>query len=337
MLGLHHYIAAKGWIWSIKSYENDLVTGSWDSTISRWHLSSSSLQQTASYKLQTPVLCSNFITPNSIIIGTYNALYHLDLREPTNKRIPPLNSYHKNSILCVETVFSSYRDNTSTLDDSTSVMEYEEFHEEQESLPRSLSTISLFSQCDEPLLEEISINPTISKDPSDSLLYVNPQPGISFFTGCKDKYVCAWDLRAPSNPLVKFKLKNYPRLMSLNDNSELWVCEPPDKVHLFDVRHRASTDNEKDLDASLNLISSSTIPSSTCRGFGCLKATPTCLFLGLLSGEFGAYYPGNYSSLAKEMDGSPLCVDYSDECLVVGSGIGLIHMWISKNRASKLM
>ncbi|KAA3672317.1 uncharacterized protein DEA37_0010279 [Paragonimus westermani] len=153
---------------------------------------------------------------------------------------------------------------------------------------------------------------------------------MTLFTGSNDRTLAGWDLRNLSIPAKTYEFNNYPRKMSLLDNDELWVAEPPNLVHVFDLR-----------DGRLDRVYTTDLPGWT-RGFGDLVATPGCIFVSGLHGTVEAFHPTNPlvpmspKPLAERLSQNPTAMAVSQGLLAVGSGDGTVYIWASDQHMNNL-
>lgn len=90
--------AHKGWVWSMASKDDTLVTGSWDTYIRLWDINSGDIAVYSEIKLKTAILDLHF-EPNFIAAGGFDKrLYMFDPRAP-NEYIR--KRYHTQPILSV--------------------------------------------------------------------------------------------------------------------------------------------------------------------------------------------------------------------------------------------
>ncbi|XP_060568677.1 F-box/WD repeat-containing protein 9-like [Ruditapes philippinarum] len=74
--------AHKGWVWSMASYDDTLVTGSWDTFIRLWDFNNGAVTKSSEIKLKTAIL-GLYYEPNFIAAcGFDKRLYMLDPRSP---------------------------------------------------------------------------------------------------------------------------------------------------------------------------------------------------------------------------------------------------------------
>lgn len=90
--------AHKGWVWSMASHGNSLVTGSWDTHIRMWDFNSGEITASTDVKLKSAIL-GLYYEPNFIAAGGFDKrLYMFDPRAP-NEYIR--KHYHSQPILSV--------------------------------------------------------------------------------------------------------------------------------------------------------------------------------------------------------------------------------------------
>ncbi|CAH8515307.1 unnamed protein product [Dicrocoelium dendriticum] len=250
-----------GWIWTIVSSGHSLLTGSWDGTLLQWALSSSGLQLQTAYKLSAQVLCSAFMDPHTVAVGANHWVHIIDIRAPPLSQTG-IRLLHKKAVLCMDCRnsgspaalpydtgtwnwggFPASGDCISSCNESLS--DLSSIGASLEDLPSLLGLIEI--DPDVQPEESSGDKPSVSLDPSmpntvPSLPSEGPcvssvvSSAISLFTGSNDRTLSGWDLRNPSKAVKSYQFSNYPRKMSLMDDDELWVAEPPGRIHVFDVR-----------------------------------------------------------------------------------------------------
>ncbi|CAI2736654.1 unnamed protein product [Schistosoma spindalis] len=361
------YHSHSGWIWTINSTDDAVITGSWDGALRVWKLTNSGLAFQSIYQLGTPVLCSSFLDSNTLAVGTHDRnVYLLDIR--SFERNPSSRMCHKNAVLCIDAIYENglrsavSRNYTSSMKDCINgsgdncdqiCVEYD-YHSELSSVTaseenfedcvidpfemesvvlnsREPSPVSFLEKCnsDEITCDKLDIQ--TNSLPAD----LNHSPKQSFssvhlITGSSDQYIAGWDMRNVSQPVHKHKLSRYPRKLSLLDKYELWVAEPPNRIHVFDIRKN-----------QFNCVYTNQL-SGWNRGFGGLKATLGCIFAAGLHGSVEAYHPTNpvkplsKRPLAEKINALPTSLEYHNDVLVVGSGNGSIYVWSSVERINSL-
>ncbi|VDP53276.1 unnamed protein product [Schistosoma margrebowiei] len=266
--------ASLGWIWTINSTDDAVITGSWDGALRVWKLTNSGLAFQSIYQLGTPVLCSSFLDSNTLAVGTHDRnVYLLDIR--SFEQNPSNRMCHKNAVLCIDAIYENGL-RSAVSRSCTSVkncisgsgnscdqicVEYD-YHSELSSVTASEEN---FEDCmiDPFEMESVvldSSEPSLAKCNSDEISCnklniqtnslpadLNHSPKQSFsnvhlITGSSDQYIAGWDMRNVSQPVHKHKTN---QLSGWN------------------------------------------------RGFGGLKATLGCIFAAGLHGSVEAYHPTN--------------------------------------------
>ncbi|KAL4223469.1 F-box/WD repeat-containing protein 9 [Mactra antiquata] len=87
----------KGWIWSMASYDNTLVTGSWDTYVRLWDLGNDDITH-QDIKLETPVLGIYYERNFIAACGFNKRMYMIDPRTP---RDYTRKCYHQKPVLCI--------------------------------------------------------------------------------------------------------------------------------------------------------------------------------------------------------------------------------------------
>ena len=88
--------AHTGWIWSMSSLDNVLVTGSWDMKIKLWDVGQD-LAEIRQMKTKSAVLCTHYEN-NALFAGGYDKkVYHFDPR--ISEMVCPPKRYHKQPVL----------------------------------------------------------------------------------------------------------------------------------------------------------------------------------------------------------------------------------------------
>ncbi|KAF6775133.1 F-box/WD repeat-containing protein 9 [Paragonimus kellicotti] len=336
-----------GWIWSIKSLGNSVITGSWDGNLRHWTLSNTSISPQSVYKLGAHVLCSTFLDWNTVAASSNSFVHIIDLRvSGCGQSVARL--HHRKAVLCMDSRVTQASNNKSTL---WSGLEFttSASGDHISSCPQSTSDLSSIGGSDENLstilclagaeslltsgpdgpsargesVENVHnaafLGESFKSECSPSVISV----GMTLFTGSNDRTLAGWDLRNPSIPAKTYEFNNYPRKMSLLDNDELWVAEPPNLVHVFDLR-----------DGRLDRVYTTDLPDWT-RGFGDLVATPGCIFVSGLHGTVEAFHPTNPlvpmgpKPLAERLSQNPTAMAVSQGLLAVGSGDGTVYIWTS--------
>ncbi|VDO81240.1 unnamed protein product [Schistosoma mattheei] len=310
-------IIFQGWIWTINSTDDAVITGSWDGALRVWKLTNSGLAFQSIYQLGTPVLCSSFLDSNTLAVGTHDRnVYLLDIRSFEQNSSNRL--CHKNAVLCIDAIYENglrsavSRSCTSVKncisgsgDNCDQICVEYDYHSELSSVTaseenfedcmidpfemetvvldrREPSPVSFPANCNSDEISCDQLNIQTNSPPAD----LNHSPKQSFsnvhlITGSSDQYIAGWDMRNFSQPVHKHKLSRYPRKLSLLDKYELWVAEPPNRIHVFDIRKN-----------QFNCVYTNQL-SGWNRGFGGLKATLGCVFAAGLHGSVEAYHPTN--------------------------------------------
>ncbi|KAK4474378.1 hypothetical protein MN116_001539 [Schistosoma mekongi] len=362
----HH--SHSGWIWTINSTDDTVITGSWDGALRVWKLTNSGLAFQSIYQLSTPVLCSSFLNSNTLAVGTHDRdVYLLDIRSFEHNL--PGRLRHKKAVLCMDAVYENGLNSVTSSSFTSSMKNYVgcssgancgqmyveyDCHSELSSItgseenfenyifdPLEKEHVVLDSRETSPMLvptkcgsnETSSVKQNVRTDLRCRNLHHPEKQSFSdvhLITGSSDQYIAGWDVRNVSQPVHKHKLTRYPRKLSLLDKHELWVAEPPDLIHVFDVR-----------DNQFNCVHTNQL-SGWNRGFGGLKATIGCVFAAGLHGSVEAYHPTypilpiSKQPLAEKINALPTSLDYHNDVLVVGSGNGSVYVWSSVDRFKSL-
>ncbi|VDP94020.1 unnamed protein product [Echinostoma caproni] len=224
-------------------------------------------------------MCSSFLDPNTVAASAYFLVRMLDLRMSPEQQSRCLAVRHQKAILCMDApnerrmfasdcadrnlaelraggdqLLSTYASYSSLSSISNSDPGYDQDVMDPNVLLTSLESVSNIAQpTDSQVIIDLS-----SGDQVNALNAIQSDPNMDgsgttrspsqdspgqnnmlLYTGSDDHFLHGWDLRFPSKPVVKHQFQNYPRKMSLMDNSELWVAEPPGRIHVFDIRHGA--------------------------------------------------------------------------------------------------
>lgn len=176
------------------------------------------------FRLGTPVLCSSFLSPNLLAVGTHcRDVYLIDLRSPIEHST---RMRHKKSVLCMDAAYEiglrlknnseNYSDlnlfnpiNTMPLGDQFCLDD----HSELSSIVASDECLDSFGLVDpfELVQDNVSndipkvdkfINSTISGGDQAS----NSLSNINLITGSSDQFLAGWDLRNGSEPVFKYKV-----------------------------------------------------------------------------------------------------------------------------------
>ncbi|XP_052778280.1 F-box/WD repeat-containing protein 9-like [Mya arenaria] len=128
----------KGWVWSMASQGDSLVTGSWDTYIRMWDTGDGNVALTYDKKLKTPVL-GLYYEPNFIAAGGFDKRLHMfDPRSPDE---PMRKCYHTHPLLCVtgddKYIISGSEDKVISIYDRTAGKKYKQI--KMESMVLSLS------------------------------------------------------------------------------------------------------------------------------------------------------------------------------------------------------
>ncbi|WAR24832.1 FBXW9-like protein, partial [Mya arenaria] len=117
----------KGWVWSMASQGDSLVTGSWDTYIRMWDTGDGNVALTYDKKLKTPVL-GLYYEPNFIAAGGFDKRLHMfDPRSPDE---PMRKCYHTHPLLCVtgddKYIISGSEDKVISIYDRTAGKKYKQ-------------------------------------------------------------------------------------------------------------------------------------------------------------------------------------------------------------------
>ncbi|CAL8102534.1 unnamed protein product [Calicophoron daubneyi] len=354
-----------GWIWTIESYETTVVTGCWDGNLRSWALSATGLSPLATYQLRAPVLCSAFLNSHLLVVGAQQSVYLIDLRTPSDQP-PALCMRHKKAVLCLD-AFGNASGNSSiewdvnacpVLPDGDQTLSTYDSYSSLSSIAASdgvadfpMDPITLFTDGSEAkkeidpveqITEDLGKSSATCTRVTDHPINENqPESGdappqtsnstssTNLFTGSSDHTLAGWDLRNPSTPAIKHRFTTYPRKISLLDNGELWVAEPPGRIHVFDTRQ-----------GNLQLVHTNELPGWN-RGFGGLKAVPGCVFASGLHGTVEAFHPTRplipmgSKPVAEKIKASPTCLTARAGLLAVGSGDGSVYIWTTKRKTAE--
>ncbi|THD20481.1 F-box/WD repeat-containing protein 9 [Fasciola hepatica] len=357
-----------GWIWTIKSCKDSMVTGSWDGTLRSWAITNTDLVLNTSYKLHAPVLCSNFLDPNTVAASAFLLARVIDLRLSPDQQSRCLAVRHQKAILCMGAPNERQICGSGCCADRN-LAELRAGGDQWLSSYNSTSSLSSLGNSDLGMLDPLMLLSSLEEihgtdQPVDSPVVVDlssgdqvlpkcelprestrDEPAVSppsvqdslcgssmvLYTGSDDHFLAGWDLRYPSKPVVKHQFVNYPRKMGLMDNNELWVAEPPGRIHVFDIRH-----------GSLECVYTNELPGWV-RGFGGLEATPGGVYACGLHGTVDVFHPTKpiipmgRKPIAEHIAGSPTCMAYSQGILTVGAGDGSIYIWTSKNKVKSFL
>nr|CAH8873580.1 unnamed protein product [Trichobilharzia regenti] len=355
-----------GWLWTINSTDDTVITGGWDSVVRVWKLTNSGLAPQSVYEVSSPVLCSSFLDSNTLAIGTQGRYaYLLDLRsfekEPSALR-------HRGAVVCMDSIYESglssvisnefifsrnnhandglargdhvYAEYSSHSDLSSIAASEENFCESVvdpfeignlilDNCASISPKVSTKSEQDKKINYKREDTETVADDLSQSHKY--SFSNFHLFTGSSDQHIAGWDVRNASCPVHRLKLTRLPRKISLLDENELWVAEPPNRVHVFDIR-----------DNHLNCAYTNQLPGWD-RGFGGIKATSGCIFVAGLHGSVEAFHPTcpllpmGGKPLQEKIFASPTSLEYCNDILVSGSGDGSIYIWSSSKRMKSLI
>lgn len=91
----------KGWVWTMCSQENLLISGAWDNTIKFWQVCPDGMTESRpEVKLKTAVL-TNDVFENRVAAGTFDKkVFQLDVREDCRRIV--FNKYHTKPVLAVK-------------------------------------------------------------------------------------------------------------------------------------------------------------------------------------------------------------------------------------------
>ncbi|KER32084.1 hypothetical protein T265_12882, partial [Opisthorchis viverrini] len=351
-----------GWIWSIESFGYSVLTGSWDKTLRLWNLSDTGLVPHSVYHLPGPVFSTAFFDPSTVSVASNAFVYTVDLRAPSvNQSGPRLK--HKGTVLCLQSP-GKWHSSTDSAKPSwmdwgaggdqlssvaTSVSDLSSITASQENLPTLINGFSenefllAFAQLspdeqeqeqrgkDEACTDQsVPIGPSIASDEPTEMGCHLSSNAFNLVTGSYDRSLNGWDMRYPSKPVKTFELSGYPRRMSLMDDSELWVAQPPNLLLVFDIRQ-----------GLFNCVHTQKLPGWT-RGFGALVATRGGIFVSGLHGTVEVLHPTcppasmGGAPLAESLSNAPNTLAVHDDLLAVGCEDGTVHVWAGQNAFSSI-
>lgn len=269
--------------------------------------------------MTSSVLCSDFIKPNLVAVGTMNKEIKIfDYRVSTATATAFSNTFHTSTVLCLK---SPYTITSGSLFDGN--------------LFNSSSSLD-FSDANSMIsnMGDVCLNDTPEPNSTD---IPPPSQNVAFYSGGKDGILAAWDLRNFNQPLGQHKFRSYPRKISLMDNEEMWVAES-NRLHVFRTFLSRSTDQgpvfthlkSHKYSNSLGAISS-------------LEATPGGVFVTLGGRRLDAIHPTMpvRSMLKEPLNDSIssniyIALSYAQETLLAGGDNGAVSVFMSKRRASQL-
>ncbi|KAM3176120.1 hypothetical protein ACTXT7_007142 [Hymenolepis weldensis] len=180
--------AHNGWIWSIASDSGVIATTSWDHDLRVWSIGDSGFDIIFQYSMTSAVLCSDFLEPNLVAVGTMNKeLKIFDYRVPTTTSAALLNTFHTSTVLCLKSPYSITSGSLSDenlFSNSTSSLDFSDAN-------------SLTSNMGDVCLNDAP-EPTTDIPP--------PSQNVAFYSGGKDGILAAWDLRKFDRPLAQHKV-----------------------------------------------------------------------------------------------------------------------------------
>lgn len=138
--------------------------------------------------MTSAVLCSDFLEPNLVAVGTMNKeLKIFDYRVPTTTSAALSNTFHTSTVLCLKSPYSVTSGSLSgenLFSNSTSSLDFSDAN-------------SLTSNMGDVCLNEAP-EPTSDIPP--------PSQNVAFYSGGKDGILAAWDLRRFDRPLAQHKV-----------------------------------------------------------------------------------------------------------------------------------
>ncbi|CDS39362.1 F box:WD repeat containing protein 9 [Echinococcus multilocularis] len=328
--------AHNGWIWTISSDSNVIATGSWDRHLRVWSMNNAAVDLLSQYRMNSVVLCSDFVDPNLVAVGTFHKeLAVFDFRVPSQYSALS-NTYHQGTILCLKSLyglFSNIEGSLSSGFPSTTTLDFSD----ADSVISTMGDVSLHGTSINNSLEaRSSLSSMVSAGDSDVL--PPPSQNVGFYSGCKGGILAAWDLRKFSKPVGEHKLRSYPRKISLMDGEEMWVAEHPNRLHVFHAassRYNSST-------PLLSLLRSHKY-SGKLGAISALEATPGGVFVALMSRYFDVLHPTMpprsmlKEPISKDQSGIYVSLSFAHETLLVGGDNGSISLWMSRRRANQLL
>ncbi|VDK32630.1 unnamed protein product [Taenia asiatica] len=294
--------AHNGWIWTISSDSNVIATGSWDRHLRVWSMNNAAVDLLSQYRMNSVVLCSDFVDPNLVAVGTFHKeLAVFDFRVPSQHSALS-NTYHQGTILCLKSLyglFSGMEGHLSSGFPSTTTLDFSD----ADSVISTMGDVSLHETSVNNSLEaRNSLSSVVSAGDADVL--PPPSQNVGFYSGCKGGTLAAWDLRKFSKPIGEHKLRSYPRKISLMDREEMWVAEHPNRLHVFHTASPRSNGSTpllslvRRLDVALLLLFlcacvflQSHKYSGKLGAISALEATPGGVFVALMSRYFDVLHP----------------------------------------------
>nr|CDS27482.1 F box:WD repeat containing protein 9 [Hymenolepis microstoma] len=313
--------AHSGWIWSIACDNDVIATTSWDHGLRVWSICESGFDMISQYSMTSSVLCSDFLKPNLVAVGTMNKEIKIfDYRVPTTTTTAAAfsNTFHTSTVLCLKSPYTITSGSLSdgSLFNSSSSLDFSDAN----SLTSNMGDVCL-NDTPEPTSTDIP----------------PPSQNVAFYSGGKDGILAAWDLRNFNQPLARYKFRSYPRKISLMDNEEMWVAES-NRLHVFRTFLSRSTDRSP---VFMHLKSHKY--SSSLGAISSLEATPGGVFVTLGSRHLDAIYPTMpvRSMLKESLRNSTssniyISLSYAQETLLAGGDNGTISVFMSKRRANQL-
>ncbi|KAL5107902.1 hypothetical protein TcWFU_006720 [Taenia crassiceps] len=287
------------------------------------------------YRMNSVVLCSDFIDPNLVAVGTFHKeLAVFDFRVPSQHSALS-NTYHQGTILCLKSLYGLFNDMEGHLSSgfpSSTTLDFSD----ADSVVSTMGDVSLQETSVNNNLEAWnSLSSVVSAGDADTL--PPPSQNVGFYSGCKGGILAAWDLRKFSKPIGEHKLRSYPRKISLMDREEMWVAEHPNRLHVF---HTASPRSNGS--SLLSLIRSHKY-SGKLGAISALEATPGGVFVALMSRYFDVLHPTMpprsmlEEPISKDQSGIYVSLSFAYETLLVGGDNGSISLWMSRRRANQLL
>ncbi|TPP60881.1 hypothetical protein FGIG_03956 [Fasciola gigantica] len=232
-----------GWIWTIKSCKDSMVTGSWDGTLRSWAITNTDLVLNTSYKLHAPVLCSNFLDPNTVAASAFLLARVIDLRLSPDQQSRCLAVRHQKAILCMGAPNERQICGSGCCADRN-LAELRAGGDQWLSSYNSTSSLSSLGNSDLGMLDPLMLLSSLEEihgmdQPVDSPVVVDlssgdqvlpkcelprestrDEPAVSpssiqdslcgssmvLYTGSDDHFLAGWDLRYPSKPVVKHQV-----------------------------------------------------------------------------------------------------------------------------------
>ncbi|VDM21931.1 unnamed protein product [Hydatigera taeniaeformis] len=196
--------AHNGWIWTISSDSNVIATGSWDRHLRVWTMDNATVDLLSQYRMNSVVLCSDFVDPNLVAIGTFHReLAVFDFRAPSQHSALS-NTYHQGTILCLKSLYGLYSDMESRLSSgfpSTTTLDFSD----ADSMISTMGDVSIHEPSVNNSLEaRSSLSSVVSAGDADVL--PPPSQNVAFYSGCKGGILAAWDLRKFSKPIGEHKV-----------------------------------------------------------------------------------------------------------------------------------